>query len=115
LREDGSRIAFTMSLFKRATKQPSGRIARKLLRATFAAGAVKGAAKARIERTGRHRIPILAGIGAAVAAAFAAGRRSAQHEHPEPQPFPDRPPLRAAEANGSSDAPDPSAQSLSDG
>ena len=111
-----------MSLFKRAKKQPSGRIARMLLRATFAAGAVKGAAKARVERTERPPLdPILAGMGAALAAAFALGRRSGKatavsaEERHEPQPFPDRPPLRAAEANGSSDAPDPSAQSLSDG
>jgi hypothetical protein len=120
-----------MAFKKKVPTPPRGRIARvrlavstawKVLRTTFAAGAVKGATKERVKRNGgrRRAIPVLAAAGAAVGAAYAAGRKhanatavSAEEHHP--QPFPDRAPLHAAGNGTASEAPDPSVQSLSDG
>lgn len=90
----------------------------KVLKTTFAAGAVKGAAKARAGRPKRRLLPMLAAAGAGAAAVFAARRHiksaAAEEEHHEAAPFPEPAPLRpAGEPDGSTSA-DPPVQALSD-
>jgi hypothetical protein len=120
-----------ITLKKKVPTPPRGRIAKarfavmtawKVLRRTFAAGAVKGATKQRVKNGGAKRrlIPLVAGAGAVAGAAFAAGRKHAKAtavsaEEPHPQPFPNRPPLHPADTAAASEAPDPSVQSLTDG
>ena len=94
----------------------------KALKTAFAAGAVKGTAKARTGRTKRSRLPLVAAAGAGAAVAAIVGRKrnraSAEiEERHEPAPFPERPPLRPADENGTATATegDPPVQSLSDG
>src|SRR4051812_42023280 len=100
------------------SRPPQGRIAKirlaptaawKVLRTTFAVGAVKGAAAARAKRSKRkRRVSVIAGAGAGVAAVGAVAVRKRtkasanQEEHYDVQEehydAPPAPPLQAAEA-----------------